>query len=170
MAEKEDDLELGTPPAASKKKLIIILVVALLLLVGGGLAAWLLLSGETPETEGSEQEKSDIPSLSAQKDINYQELTPVFVANLSGHPRLLQVGLVLSFRYPGLVDFLKHNDPALRNGVLNLLSGQEGQALKSREGKEQLRLALKAEINKVIQRYRGPGEIDEVFYSSFIMQ
>jgi len=92
------------------------------------------------------------------------------VVNLPGSPRLLQVGLQVRIRYPELGEFLTHNDPALRNGVLNLLSGQDGQALKTREGKEQLRTALKTEINALVHRYKGPGEIDEVLYSSFVMQ
>jgi flagellar FliL protein len=100
----------------------------------------------------------------------YHDLGAAFIANMVGKPRMLQVGLQVRSYYPTLSEFLKHNDPALRHAILNLLSTQDGQALKSLEGKDKLREDIKQEINKLINRYQGPGEVDEVFFSSFVMQ
>jgi flagellar FliL protein len=160
--QKEDD----------QKKLIIIVGAAVLLLViGGGVAAWLLLGGHTASQGKEGPVSAPMEAVRAEKGpVTYQPLTPVFVVSLPGHPRLLQVGLVVRFYDPKLGEFLQHNDPALRNGVLDLLSGQDGQALKTRTGKEKLRAALKKEINELIRRYNGPGEIDQVYYSSFVTQ
>jgi flagellar protein FliL len=171
-AQKEDDLELGVSGAgAAKKKLIIIGAVVLVLLIGAGVAAWLLLGGHKDEGGKEQSGAAHAEAVHVDKGaVTYQPLTSVFVVNLPGHPRLLQVGLVVRFYYPKLGEFLQHNDPALRNGVLNLLSGQDGQALSTRQGKEKLRAALKKEINQLIHRYHGPGEIDQVYYSSFVTQ
>jgi len=173
MAKKADDLELGVPADAAKKKLMIMVAIGVLvLLIGGGVTAWLLLRGDHAGADKgrAQAEHSAPPARAPQGPVTYQELAPVFVANLPGQPSLLQVGLQVRIRYPELGEFLKHNDPALRNAILNLLSSQDGQTLKTREGKEQLRAALRTAINAVIHSYRGPGEIDEIFYSSFVMQ
>ncbi len=167
---KTDDLELGTEPEAgsNKKKLIIIAGAAALLLILGGVAAWLLLGGEDEPAPAEQVEQQAPPA--EQGEVAYQDLGPVFVVSLTGNVRMLQVGLQVRMRYPALGEFLKHNDPALRHAILNLLGTQDAEALKTREGKEQLREALKAAINGLVQKYRGPGEIEEVLYSSFVMQ
>jgi flagellar FliL protein len=97
-------------------------------------------------------------------------MAPVFVANLQGNPRMLQVGLEVRVHDPATGEFLARHDPALRHGILDLLSVQEGQALKAREGKEDLRTAIKDRINGLIEQYKGPGKVDDVLFSSFVMQ
>jgi len=169
--EKDDDLELGDDAGTSKKKLIIIIAIAAVLLIGGGVAAWLLLSGGDEEESESEETAVEEQAPAAPKgDVTYHDLAPVFVANMVGKPRMLQLGLQVRMYYPQLADFLKHNDPALRHAILNLMSAQDGQTLKTREGKDQLRRQIKEEINALIGKYNGPGEVDEVLFSSFVMQ
>jgi flagellar FliL protein len=172
---KEDDLDIGAEEAGgSKKKLIIIIAIAALLLIGGGVAAWFFLSGgeeeENAEQAAQEQAAQEQEVLVEKGEVAYHDMSPVFVANMVGKPRMLQVGLQVRTYYPALTEFLKHNDPALRHSILNLLSTQDGQALKTLEGKDQLREQIKEAINKLIDRYKGPGEVDEVLFSSFVMQ
>ncbi len=173
MAE-EDDLDLNiAEEGGSKKKLIIIIAIAAVLLIGGAVAAWLLLSGDDevadPEQAGEQSQQEE--TVQAEKgDMTYHDLAPVFVANLVGKPRMLQVGLQVRIAYPELAGFLVHNAPALRHVILNLLSAQDGQVLQTREAKEKLRGEIKDEINKLIVKYKGPGEVEEVLFSSFVMQ
>lgn len=174
MAE-EDDLDIGVEEEGkSKKKLIIIIGIVAVLLIGGGVAAWLLLSGddeeENPQEAAAQQETQREEDQAEKGDVAYHDMSPVFVAHMSGKPRMLQVGLQVRYEFPELGDFLKHNDPALRHAILNLLSAQTGEILKDRGGKDKLRDQIKEEINKLISRYKGPGEIEEVLYSSFVMQ
>ncbi len=171
MAE-EDDLELGEEQGASKKKLIIIGGGALLLLIIIGVVAWFLLSGdeeEAAEGEGAAQQEEQVVVVD-KGPVSYHDMSPVFVANLPGKPAMLQVGLQVRVYYPGLAEFLKHNDPAMRHAILDLFSAQDGKALQTREGKEALRGAIKAKLNELIEKYKGPGEVDEVLFSSFVMQ
>ncbi len=173
MAE-EDDLDLNVEEeGGSKKKLIIIIAIAAVLLIGGGVAAWLLLSADEPEADAEstgDKNQQEEAAKAEKGPVAYHSLAPVFVANLTGKPRMLQVGLQVRIAYPELSGFLKHNAPALRHGILNLLSAQDGQTLKTLEAKEKLRREIKDEINKLIQKYAGPGEVDEVLFSSFVMQ
>ncbi len=174
MAE-EDDLELGAEEqGASKKKLIIIGGAALLLLIAIGVGAWLFLSGDDEEEAADGEEsggaKQEEQVVVEKGPVTYHDMSPVFVANLQGKPALLQVGLQARVYYPELAEFLKHNDPALRHSILDLLGAQDGKALQTREGKEALRAAIKDKINELIKRYKGTGEVDEVLFSSFVMQ
>lgn len=172
MAE-EDDLDLDVEgEGTSKKKLIIIVAGAAALLILLGVAAWLLLGGEDeesdPEQAGEAQQEEAVQALKG--EMSYHDLSPVFVANLAGNPRMLQVGLQLRIAYPELKGFIDHNAPALRHTIIDLLSAQDGQALRTREAKDKLREEIKAEINNLIKKYQGPGEVDEVLFSSFVMQ
>ena len=175
MAE-EDDLDLDVEEGGGgKKKLFIIIGIVAVLLIGGGVAAFFLMGGEDEEqtTEeqagaGESEEESGEPAVKG--EFSYVDMSPVFVANLSGKPRMLQVGLQLRVEYPELPAFLEHNAPAIRHSILNLLSTQDGQALKTREAKETLRDEIKEEINKLIDKYKGPGKVDEVLFSSFVTQ
>lgn len=175
--EKDDDLDLGVEEGGgSKKKLIIIIAIAAVLLIGGGAAAWFFLSGddeaaeEQTTEEGASAEEEEAAPAAEKGEISYHDMSPVFVANMIGKPRMLQLGLQVRIYYPALADFLKHNDPALRHIILNIMSAQTGEELKSREGKDKLRERIKEEINKLISKYKGPGEVDEVLFSSFVMQ
>jgi flagellar FliL protein len=165
----EDDLDLGVEPQTnSQKKLIVIAAAAALVLLGLGVGTWLLFSGDesvSPE-QADGQEQPEIPTEPA----TYHDMGPVFVVNLPGKPRMLQVGLQVRLRSPDLGEFLEYNDPALRHGILNLLGAQDGQTLKSRAGKERLQQELEAEINRLIAQYQGPGEVETVLFSSFVMQ
>ncbi len=171
---QEDDLDLNVEEeGGAKKKWIIIIAIAVVLLIGSGVAAWLLLSGDDevddPERAG-EQSRQEETVQAEKREIAYHDLAPVFVANLTGKPRMLQVGLQVRMAYPELAGFLEHNTPALRHVIINLLSAQDGQVLRTREAKEKLRGEIKDEINKLIAKYKGPGEVEEVLFSSFVMQ
>ncbi len=177
MAEEDDlDLDVEEEGGGGKKKLFIIIGIVAVLLIGGGAAAFFLMGGEDEQTteeqaeagESEAEEESGGPAVKG--EFSYVDMKPVFVANLTGKPRMLQVGLQLRVEYPELPAFLEHNAPAIRHSILNLLSTQDGQALKTREAKEKLRDEIKDEINKLIDKYKGPGKVDEVLFSSFVTQ
>jgi flagellar FliL protein len=168
---QEDDLELDAEqPRSSKKKLIILIAGAVVLSIAFGVAGWFLLSGDD-EAKPSEASGEELAVPDEDRgEVGYHDMKPVFVVSLPGSKRLLQVGLQVRLYYPELPQFLKHNDPALRHAILNLLGAQDAEALATREGKEVLRAAIKEEINALIKKYQGPGEVDEVLFSSFVTQ
>ncbi len=168
----DEDLDLGIEKeGGSKKKLIIIIAAALLLLGGGGGAAWFFLSGDDEVTEAVEEEgkgkKEEEPKVAL-----YQALDPVFVVNLppGGSAKMLQVGLQVMVRDPELLDFLKHNDPMLRNNLLTLFGSQQADALRDRSGKEKLQAEVLKSLNELVKKQDGPGEVEAVYFTSFVMQ
>ncbi|TVO76297.1 flagellar basal body-associated FliL family protein [Sedimenticola selenatireducens] len=170
--EKEDeDLDLGAENGGgSKKKLIIIIAGVILLLVIGGGAAWFLLGGEDESAEGEGVESEEV--VQEQLPAIYYPLNPVFVVNLppGGKARMLQIGVQVMARDPDLIAFVKNNDPMLRHNLLSLFGNQKDSALRDRKGKEKLQSEVFKTINQILKEQKGPGEIEAVFFTSFVMQ
>jgi len=173
----DSDLDLGIEkPAGSKKKLIILIALTALLLptVGGGVA-WFFLSDSNPATEqldgeakGEEKkivDDQDNPAL-------YHPLEPVFVVNLppGGRFTMMQVGVQLMTREPDLVEFLEYNNPLIRDQLLTLFGSQKDTALQDRKGKKKLQAQMKKVLNKIVVDEGGTGEIEGVYFTSFVMQ
>jgi flagellar FliL protein len=176
----DDELDLGiekTP--GSRKKLVIIIAAAVLLLALGGAVAWWLFSGdeesgaaEEPAAEAAAEQSEEQPAESEQLPPIYHSLDPVFVVNLppGGDAKMLQVGVDVLVRSEKLEEFLKHNDPMIRNQLLNLFSSQNSIQLRSRAGKEQLQAKVLAELRKIVKSQGGTGEVEAVYFTSFVMQ
>jgi flagellar FliL protein len=163
-----EELDLGEEKS-SKSKLIIIIAVVAVLLIGSGVAAYFLLMGDDEAAEGGASSEQ----VEAEKELSpaqYIELKPHFVVNLPGHPSLLQVGLSVRVRSDEMVEFIKHNDPMIRHNLLNLLSGADANALKARANKESLQAKMLQELNRVVAELQGPGEVEALYFTSFVMQ
>ncbi|MCU7842928.1 MAG: flagellar basal body-associated FliL family protein [Candidatus Thiodiazotropha sp. (ex Monitilora ramsayi)] len=164
-----EELDLGEEKPG-KSKLIIIIALVAVLLIGGGLAAYFLLfsaDGEQAEGEAGEVATEE---TSAAEPPQYLDLDPPFVVTLTGKPSLLQVGVSVRFSNSELAEFLTHNDPMIRHNLLNLLSAVDVKALKVRSEKEALRKKMLDELNRVLSELNAPGQIDDVFFTSFVTQ
>ncbi|HHK42775.1 MAG TPA: flagellar basal body-associated FliL family protein [Planctomycetaceae bacterium] len=175
MAEAEE-LDLGEEGKGSKKKLIIIIVLALVLLGGGGGAAWFFLMGDEPPPEGeaaaqAKAEEEEEPVDESAPPI-YHQFKPVFIAELppGGKKKMLQIELQVLTHQPKVDAFLTTNDPMLRHHLLNLLSEQDGEALTSSKGREKLREVIVQRIGKLMKENGQRGEIDNVYFTQFVLQ
>ncbi len=168
-----DDLDLGIEQeGGSKKKMLILIVVGVVILLGGGLGAgWFLFGGDTGG-DGNEEAAAEEAVEEEKAPPVYQSLDPAFVVNLppGGRAKMLQIGVDVMARDPALIEFLKHNDPMIRNHLLNLFGTQDGDVLRSREGKEKLQAEVLKTLNKIVQEQGGPGEVEAVYFTSFVMQ
>ncbi len=176
MAENED-LDLGEEGKGSKKKLIIIIVLALVLLGGGGGAAWFFLMGDEPPPEGEAAAEQKAPEEDEDEVDDgappiYHQFKPVFVAELppGGKAKLLQLELQVLTHQPKVDEFLTTNDPMLRHHLLNLLSEQDGEALRTTEGREKLREEITKRIQRLMKENGKRGKIDNVYFTQFVLQ
>lgn len=178
--ELEEDLDLGEEKeGGSNKKMIIIGGAVLLVLILGGAGAWFFLSGddtapETTQTEedAGEQKDGEKEADSAKGPAMYHSLAPVFVVNLppGTGAKMMQVGVDVMVRNPELLNFIKANDPMVRHQLLNLFGTQDASILRKRSGKEKLQTEAKAAIQKVVTDQGGSGEIEAVYFTSFVLQ
>lgn len=171
MADKQEaeDLDLGEEKSG-KSKLIIIIAAVAVLLIGGGVAAYFLLfSGDDEETGEATEEVAE-ESAEAKGPAEYLAMDPPFVVTLPGKPNLLQIGVSVRFSGEGLADFVSHNDPMIRHNLLNLLSTVDAKALKQRAAKEALQKQMLDELNRILKELQAPGEVEALFFTSFVMQ
>ena len=142
-------------PAKSKKMLLIILGVVAVLVVGGGVAAWLAMSrSHGDEEDGGAPARREAPKAA-----------PTFLAmenmvvNLAdpGGDRFAQIGITLEVDDDKTAEQIKQYLPAIRSGVLMLVSQRTSSELLQREGKEKLAADIRREVSRPLG-YSVPTE------------
>ena len=131
------------PVKKGKKKLIIIIAAVVLLLVVAGGAALFILKKKAHTEEGAEDAPMAEAAHGSKPDLKHPPtflpLDP-FVVNLSDKEvdRYAQVGITLEVEDAKFADAMKAFMPAIRNGILMILSHKTSRELLDRAGKEQL--------------------------------
>ncbi len=133
-------------PAKSKKMLIIVVgIVLAVLVIGGGAAAWLISSrAQADDEDGAPARKEAV------------KVVPTFlpmenmVVNLAdpGGDRFAQVGITLELEDAKTADQVKLYLPAIRSGILMLISQRTSTELLQREGKEKLATDILREVSR----------------------
>ncbi len=176
----DSDAETAVSEGKSKSKLLIIIGVAIVFL-GISATATLFLTGMlSGESDSGGVAEEAAPAKASEKDktaklkapLNYVPMDPPFVVNFSGDSdiRFLQITLEVGTRDPDMVERIKEQRPLIRNSLVMLFSNQDPVVLNTREGKEQLRSEALAEIRKVMKQETGSVAVENVFFTSFVMQ
>ncbi|WP_294389922.1 flagellar basal body-associated FliL family protein [uncultured Sphingomonas sp.] len=167
------------------KKLVLFGVLPLVL-IGGGVGAGLYAAGGS----GGHKEDPHRPKLvlkegqSGPTDLpdgtrinpevyksTYYPMEQPFTSNLRDTDGFLQMGLGVSTFYDEkVVKHLEESDMPVRSAVLEVLASSDASALDTPEGKLALRKRLKDVINHVLQHREGFGGVDDVYFTSFIIQ
>ena len=133
----------------------------------------LVLRDGVPEAEAARYfsatgEKRPDP---AKFQATYYPLVEKFTANLGEDGSFAQIGLGVSTYYDGQVfENVKLHEMAVRSAILLTLSGQDGADLSTPQGKEALKASLRKSINEVLKSKEGFGGIDDVYFTSFVIQ
>lgn len=152
----------AAPAAAPKMKKKWPWIVLVLLLVSGSTgAAWYVLK-VIPAQDQAEAEPPPPPTI-------YHELRPAFVANLPGG-RFLQVELDLMAHDQAVIDAVERHNPAIRNDLLLLLGNQNPSEVASLEGKLNVQREAVQAINTILAKREQNLKVEEVYFSSFVMQ
>lgn len=168
-----------------KKKLFLIIGLAVALVavsIGGTVVALKMLSppAETSAADAEEEEKESslAPAI-------YFDMAPNFTINfnVNGRQRYLQAAITLLYREPALEELLKLHMPAIRNGLVMLLSSKSFEELQTNEGKETLKVEalgiinnqLKKEQEALIEKSEDDekpaiAEVEQVLFTNFVMQ
>jgi flagellar FliL protein len=108
------------------------------------------------------------PAVSA---VEYIEIDQAFTSNLSDTGRYLQVRLSLSQRGgPAVAAAITRHKPALVSAVLGVLGEASEADVASRQAKDRLRARLKTIINDTLKQNGTAGRIDDVFFTSLVVQ
>jgi flagellar FliL protein len=88
----------------------------------------------------------------------------------SGELRFLQITVEVMARDPKAIAAVQSNTPILRNNLLLLIGSRDMKQLLTREGKEQLRALALSEVRAALKQVSPESEIEDVYFSSFVMQ
>jgi flagellar FliL protein len=107
----------------------------------------------------------------AVKAVFYYAIDPPLVVNFEDGSvvRFLQITIELMASSQKAIDSATKNLPLIRNNLLLLMSNRDYQSLMSREGKEKLRLEALAEV-RAVQKKQGGDDIDDLLFTSFVVQ
>ncbi|WP_282949356.1 MULTISPECIES: flagellar basal body-associated FliL family protein [unclassified Sphingopyxis] len=104
-------------------------------------------------------------------EITYYPMTDAFTTNLADGSGFLQVGISLSTFYDGkVISNIKRQQVPIRSAVLMVLAEQDPALLSTSQGKQQLQRQLTNAINDVLRDKEGFGGIDNVYFTSLVIQ
>ena len=189
-----DDAKPATPKKGGKKKLVL-LAVGGLVLVGGGVAGGMFAAGlGLGGAHAKEVEDPSVPKLvlregqsadpaAASKPVgsfapdprrykaSYYTMEQPFTSNLRDTDGIAQLAIGVSTFYDSKVlDNFKDNEMPIRSAVLSTLANEDAMVLETPDGKVQLQKHLRDAINKVLTEKTGYGGVDDVYFTSFIIQ
>ena len=189
----ENDAE---PKAGSGlvKKLLIFGGGGLLMVIIGVAAGWLIFGSSQPdpseeieeiierkmqEREAAELEADNSTPQKQSKDAPeeevfetiYHEFPGTFTTNLSGSRKMLQVGIGVSTQYDDTVMMnVEAHQLALRSVILGVISDFTEDDVKGATGREKLAGALRDTINMKLEALENFGGVEEVHFTSFVLQ
>lgn len=101
----------------------------------------------------------------------YYAIDPPLVVNFEDGSavRFLQISMEISAHDQKALDSVQKNIPLLRNNLLLLMSNRNYQSMMSREGKEKLRQEALTEV-RAVQKKTGGGDVDDLLFTSFVVQ
>ncbi|AJA10789.1 flagellar basal body-associated protein FliL [Sphingopyxis fribergensis] len=104
-------------------------------------------------------------------EITYYPIADSFTTNLADGSGFLQVGISLSTFYDGkVINNIKRQAVPIRSVVLMVLAEQDPALLSTSQGKQRLQRQLTAAINDVLRDKEGFGGIDNVYFTSLVIQ
>jgi flagellar FliL protein len=173
-----------------KKLLIPVVLVAVLGgggAAGGFFAAGMLGGGEKEDPDAPKVVLKDGSTVSAKaagiKDgsksghldskfkVTYFPIEEPFTANLRGDTGFAQMSLAVSTYFDDKITAaLTDHNIAVRSAVLMTISESDAMALESLEGKEKLKQQIKDVINDTLTEKTGFGGIEDVYFTSLVIQ
>ena len=176
---------------------ILIFVLAGLVLIGLGLGGgYILFGGSQPDPSeeiesiiekkmaeaDAEREAEQEAALSNEKVAKelpeietfvttYFEFPGTFTTNLKASRKFLQLGLGVSTQYDDeVITNVEDHQLALRSEILNVMSEFTEEDIQGKQGRETLARALADGINQKLMQLEDFGGIEEVHFTSFVLQ
>lgn len=103
-------------------------------------------------------------------EVTYVPLDQPFTANLA-NGGIIQVGLSFATYYDHrVVENIKRQTVPIRSAALMVLAEQDPAVLSTSRGKQALQQQLTAATNKVLREKEGFGGVDNIYFTSLVIQ
>ena len=170
MAKRNRDTEKEEvkPAGITTGKLLMILIpVMLLSIAASGGITYYLMSNMAPSSAEAEAEAPDVVE---NPDPIYIQVGKILVnVDYQGDIRYIQGDVQLMFHHQESADIAERDMPVIVNELNTLFARQAFGEMRSVEGKEKLRRASLAAINRVLKFPDGAG-VQDVYFTSFNLQ
>ncbi len=175
MADEQNEPQPNAPgqeknSGGTMKLLVISLVMSLVMSAAVGAGVYFLITSNgppSPDPETDQEEQSQKPSGPP----IYFEISDPFIVNLSEQPgRFLQVSVQVMTRDSKVIEAIETHMPVLRNNLLLLFSSQTLEQIATRDGKDKLRRAAIEEIREVLRQQSAPDHVEDVYFTSLVVQ
>ena len=101
----------------------------------------------------------------------YHEFPGTFTTNLQGSRKMLQIGVGVSTQYDDTVMAnVESHQLALRSVILGVISEFTEEDVKGQSGRDALAAALRVGLNVKLENLEGFGGVEEVHFTSFVLQ
>lgn len=190
----EEDTELEGKKKSPIVKIILISVVAIVLLVGTVVGTLFVTgffdnkdqaaaeaqlkaleeeaaSANSPaSSSGPKKVTKDSPQLTRFEN-HYMELEKDMLANLTNSRKVIQVQLAIMTHYDNRVfkNVTKH-EFALRSAALDVMRQTTEAELGEADFRKNLAEKIRTEMNAVLERFEDFGGIEEIYFTSFVVQ
>jgi len=102
---------------------------------------------------------------------SYYTFPDNFTTNLKGSKAFLQVSLGVSTQYDATVmENVELHQLALRSQVLGVISEFSVEEIQGKAGRDALATAIQSAINEKLEGLEGFGGVEDVFFTSFVLQ
>ena len=134
-----------------------------------------LAERETAEAEADnstepQKQSKDTPEDDVFETI-YHEFAGTFTTNLDGSRKMLQLGIGVSTQYDDTVMMnVEAHQLALRSVILGVISNFSEDDVKGSSGREMLAGSIRDAINGKLEALENFGGIEEVHFTSFVLQ
>lgn len=130
-----------------------------------------IASQDAPK-DGAKKAKDGKKESKEPKDAIYYKMDPPFVVNFQGPAgnRFLQVTIELMTYEQDVIPAIEQHMPVLRNNIVFLLSSVNLDEISTLEGKQKLRQDTLQEVRKVLKDKIGKPGVEEVYFTSIVMQ
>jgi flagellar FliL protein len=127
-------------------------------------------AAEEKAAEGNSKVAKETPEIKTFMT-TYFEFPGTFTTNLMNSRKFLQVGLGVSTQYDDTVmSNVEAHQLALRSEILNAMSEFSEADIQGKNGREELAKALTASINAKLIALEDFGGVQEVHFTSFVLQ
>ena len=125
---------------------------------------------EADNTTEPQKQSKDTPEDDVFETI-YHEFAGTFTTNLDGSRKMLQLGVGVSTQYDDTVMMnVESHQLALRSVILGMISNFSEEDVKGSSGREMLAVSIRDAINGKLEALENFGGIEEVHFTSFVLQ
>ncbi|NCA72986.1 MAG: flagellar basal body-associated FliL family protein [Sphingobacteriia bacterium] len=127
-----------------------------------------LLLGLAPLTSLTAQASEEEAAASPYP--GYMALDPPLIVNLATPRSYLKLSLQLFIQTQTDADLITLHMPRLRDRMISLLGGRDGEQIMTTEAREQLRIELLDSLRKTMMEQTGRPAVSAVYFTDFIAQ